>query len=88
MKKKTKWQLTLIITVLVLTLYNILPTLLFYTKPLNAPIDAAGSQKVITSMMSRVNSLQEEAVCPVFVQPANLSPTRTVDIRSKSTCLL
>ncbi len=62
MKKKTKWQLTLIITVLVLTLYNILPTLLFYAKPLNQPIDAVASTKVITSMIKRVNNLEEDAV--------------------------
>ena len=62
MKKKTKWQLPLIITVLVLTLYNILPTLLYYTKPLNQPIDNAASEKVISAIMSRVNSLQEDSV--------------------------
>jgi SecD/SecF fusion protein len=62
MKKKTKWQLPLIITVLVLTLYNILPTLLFYTKPLNEPITTEGSKEIIHSMMKRVNSLEDEAI--------------------------
>lgn len=62
MKKKTRWQLTLIVSVLLLTLYNILPTLLFYTKPLNKPIDTADSTKVITSIMKRVNSLQEDSI--------------------------
>ncbi len=62
MKKKTKWQLTLIITVLVLTLYNILPTLLFYTKPLNAPITKESSTEIINSIISRVNSLEEDSV--------------------------
>src|SRR3990167_3854742 len=62
MKKKTKWQLTLIISVLVLTLYNIMPTLLFYMKPLDRPIDAKESTQVISSITKRVNHLQEDAV--------------------------
>lgn len=62
MKKKSKWHLPLIITVLALTLYNIFPTLLFYTKPLDKPISEEQSQEIISSLMKRVNSLEEEAV--------------------------
>ena len=35
MEKQKRWQFYLIIAVLVLTLYNILPTIFFYSKPLN-----------------------------------------------------
>jgi SecD/SecF fusion protein len=62
MKKKSKWHLPLIITVLALTLYNILPTLLFYTKPLNKPISEERSQEIISSIMKRVNSLEDDAI--------------------------
>jgi SecD/SecF fusion protein len=62
MKKKTKWQLTLIVTVLALTLYNIFPTLLFYTKPLNKPVNETQSVEIISQIISRVNSLEEQSV--------------------------
>jgi SecD/SecF fusion protein len=62
MNKKTKWQLTLIITVLLLTLYNILPTLIFYSKPLDLPISSKDSDGVIQDVISRVNSLQDESL--------------------------
>ena len=43
MDKRKRWQAILIIAVMVLTIYNILPTVFFYTKPLKDPIGQAGS---------------------------------------------
>lgn len=34
MEKQKKWQVWLIIAVMTLTLYNILPTVFYYSKPL------------------------------------------------------
>ena len=39
MEKPKRWQPFLIIAVLALTIYNILPTVFFYTKPLRKEID-------------------------------------------------
>lgn len=61
MEKQKRWQLYLIIAVLVLTLYNILPTIFFYSKPLRAPIDAPRSEQVASAIISRVNQLEVES---------------------------
>lgn len=62
MEKKNTWQLALIITVIGLTLYNILPTIFYYAKPLNRAIDAKGAEKIIESTIDRVNLLEKESV--------------------------
>ena len=62
MKKQPKWHLFLIFTALLLTVYNILPTLLFYSKPLNKPVEAAQAKEIISSITNRVNGLQKEAI--------------------------
>lgn len=61
MEKQKRWQFYLIVAVLVLTLYNILPTIFFYTKPLKAPVDAARAEKVASSVVDRVNQLEEDS---------------------------
>lgn len=61
MEKQKSWQLYLIIAVLVLTLYNILPTLFFYSKPLKSPIDEPRSEMVATDIVGRVNQLESDS---------------------------
>ncbi|PJD96096.1 MAG: protein translocase subunit SecDF [Parachlamydia sp.] len=61
MEKQKRWQLYLIIAVLVLTLYNILPTIFYYSKPLSSPIDEKRAQEVALSIVDRVNSLENES---------------------------
>lgn len=61
MEKQKRWQFYLIIAVLVLTLYNILPTIFFYSKPLTAPIDAPRAEQVASSIIDRVNQLEVES---------------------------
>lgn len=61
MEKQKRWQLYLILAVIVLTLYNILPTIFYYTKPLNSPIDAARADSIALSIMDRVDSLENDS---------------------------
>lgn len=62
MEKKNTWQLGLIVAVIGLTLYNILPTIFYYTKPLKSPIDATHADTIIESTVNRVNQLEEESI--------------------------
>ncbi|MEK7339717.1 MAG: protein translocase subunit SecDF, partial [Verrucomicrobiota bacterium] len=61
MKKQKKWQLYLIFVVIALTVYNILPTVFYYTKPLNQPIEGKKAEQIAISISERVNRLEEEA---------------------------
>lgn len=61
MEKQKKWQFVLIIAIICLTLYNILPTVFFYAKPLKSPIDEKRSGAIAASIGTRVNALEEEA---------------------------
>lgn len=61
MEKQKRWQLYLIVAVLILTIYNILPTVFYYTKPLKAPIDAPRAEQVADAAIARVNSLENDA---------------------------
>lgn len=61
MEKQKRWQLYVIIAVLVLTLYNILPTIFYYTKPLKSPIDAPRAEQVAYSIVDRVDELESQS---------------------------
>lgn len=61
MEKQRKWQFFLILAVIALTVYNILPTLFYYLKPLKSPIDAARGREISQSIQERVNSLEEHS---------------------------
>ncbi|MBS4167976.1 protein translocase subunit SecD [Parachlamydia sp. AcF125] len=61
MEKQKRWQLYLIIAVIVLTLYNILPTVFYYSKPLSSPIDAPRAHDVAVSIVDRVNALEDQS---------------------------
>lgn len=61
MEKQKPWQFYLIIAVIALTLYNILPTLFYYTKPLSAPVNAERAHDVATGIVERVNSLEQDS---------------------------
>lgn len=62
MEKQKRWQFYLIIAVLVLTLYNILPTVFYYTKPLKSPIDAPHAENIASTAIARVNTLEDDAL--------------------------
>lgn len=61
MEKQKSWQFYLILAVIVLTLYNILPTVFYYTKPLKSDIDAKRAEEVALGIVDRVNVLESEA---------------------------
>ncbi len=62
METRKKWQFFLILAVVGLTIYNILPTLFYYTKPLNKQINQHLSQKVTKGITQRVNDLEKKSV--------------------------
>jgi SecD/SecF fusion protein len=76
MEKRKRWQLFLVIAVVVLTLYNILPTIFFYAHPLKKPVDSPKAHKIAVQMMERVNTLEPEALAWVksFSSLLNLTP--------------
>jgi SecD/SecF fusion protein len=61
MEKQKRWQFWLIVTVVVLTLYNILPTIFYYSKPLKSPIDAPRAENISKEIVDRVDSLEEQS---------------------------
>lgn len=77
MEKQKRWQLYLILAVIILTLYNILPTIFYYTKPLKSSIDAPRAENVATAIVDRVNSLEtdSQAWLASFNKLLGLKPT-------------
>lgn len=61
MEKQKRWQFYLIIAVLALTVYNILPTVFYYTKPLGSPVDEKRSMAVAEQIADRINATEAEA---------------------------
>lgn len=61
MEKQKRWQLYLILTVIILTVYNILPTIFYYSNPLKEPVSATKAQQVAQGIVDRVNNLEEDA---------------------------
>lgn len=62
MDKKRKLQLALILAVVGLTIYNILPTLFFYAKPLKSPVSQERATEIANGLVTRVNHMEEEAI--------------------------
>ncbi len=61
MEKQKKWQRYLILVVVLLTIYNILPTVFFYAKPLKSSIDEKRAKDVAEHIVERVNALEPQA---------------------------
>ncbi|MES2344321.1 MAG: protein translocase subunit SecD [Chlamydiota bacterium] len=76
MEKQKRWQFFLILAVAALTIYNILPTVFYYSKPLKSPIDKEKSQTISIQIIERVNSLETESVnwLNSFCDLLNLKP--------------
>lgn len=62
MDRQKRWQLVLIVAVLLITLYNILPTIFYYTKPLKDPIGPDQAHQVAEQIVARVDKMEQEAV--------------------------
>lgn len=80
MERQKRWQFYLIIAVILLTLYNILPTIFYYSKPLNEPIDGPRAHQVAEGIVNRVNSLEQDATDWVY-SFARLIGTKPQDIQ-------
>src|SRR3990167_7533099 len=76
MEKRKKWQLFLILSVVVLTVYNILPTFFYYTKPLKSPISESQAREIARGSSLRVAHLKQEAEDWVrsFCQTVHIHP--------------
>ena len=61
MEKQKRWQFYLIVAVLALTVYNILPTVFYYTKPLGSPVGQSKAEEVAVGAAERINRMEEEA---------------------------
>lgn len=62
MEKRKPWQLSIILVVIALTIYNILPTIFYYSKPLNQPITEERANVLSKQIANRVNQLEEGSV--------------------------
>ncbi len=85
MEKQKTWQFYLIAAVVIITLYNILPTIFWYTKPLKEPIDKARAELVADESIQRVDGLQDEAIAWLqsFNNLLKISP-KAIQINSNS----
>ncbi len=61
MEKQKKWQFFLILAVVALTLYNILPTIFYYSKPLKSPITERQAEELSLAIVKRVDQLESDA---------------------------
>jgi len=62
MQKNKRWQFWVIIIVIALTIYNILPTVFYYAKPLKKSIDKKKAETIATDLMKRVNVLEQDSI--------------------------
>jgi SecD/SecF fusion protein len=72
MERQKRWQFYLILGVVLLTVYNILPTVFYYSKPLKKPIDSKEATQVAKSIIARVNDLEQFTVSWLKAQSKNL----------------
>lgn len=62
MLKHRRWQGLILLTVGIITLFHILPTLLYYTKPLEQSLTAKDAEKIALSALERVNQLESDSL--------------------------
>ncbi len=81
MEKRKRWQFVLILAVIGLTIYNILPTVFFYTQPLKTAIQPPQAREITADIITRVNQLQPDAktwlesFCDLLsVKPLSITP--------------
>ena len=83
MDKQKKWPLVLILSVIALTIYNILPTIFYYAQPLKSAVCEEEGMKVAVSVAERLNSMEKDArdwldsYCNLLrIKPASISLDR------------
>ncbi len=81
MKKRRGWHLALILAVVALAVYNILPTIFFYSQPLNRKITEKEANEISVSMMKRINGLETQSL--QWIEAFNsLIGVKPIDVRS------
>lgn len=60
MEKRKTWQLVVICAVMFLTLYNILPTIFYYSKPLTSAVDDTRAIGIRNELIQRVERLKDD----------------------------
>jgi SecD/SecF fusion protein len=95
MEKRKRWQFVLICAVIFLTIYNILPTVFYYAKPLHRPIGESQATQIASNAAQRVNDLEKGSIdwlhsfCDLLkVKPAGIAldpkQPETISISFKS----
>lgn len=62
METRKRWQTFLVWMALILTIYNILPTIIYYSKPLHKPINENYALHITQNIVERVNELEGENI--------------------------
>lgn len=77
MEKRKPWQLYVILTVVLLTLINILPTIFYYSNPLKEPITEEQAKVVAVDIVERVQKLEQDSIdwLRAYTKHLNLSAT-------------
>ena len=55
MEKQKRWQFLIIVSVVLLTIYSILPTIFYYSKPLKKYINEKTAHSIALDITKRVN---------------------------------
>lgn len=78
MEKQKPWQLILIIAVIGLTIYNVLPTVFYYSQPLSQSIEKVQADSVSQRVKSRLENLEKETLdyLKAFCKNLKIKPTQ------------
>lgn len=89
MEKIKKSHLILIAVVVLLTIYNILPTIIYYSKPLSKPINYKQAQKIAFQSLERIEKMQQGSVkwLKAYTKHLGLNP-KSIEIQSDNPQLI
>lgn len=62
MEKKKRWHFFVILSLILLTIYNVLPTVFYYAHPLKKTISQERGMQIGLKALERVNSLEEDSI--------------------------
>ena len=62
MQRRARWRWPLIFTIILLTIYNILPTLFYYAQPLRDPLNEFKAQKAYHAIAERAEQLETDTL--------------------------
>ena len=62
MEKVKRWHFVVIFAVLAWTVYTILPSAIYYTKPLDRPIDSPQASVIESEIVSRLDALKADSI--------------------------